>query len=78
MRVACSSRIINYTHAQIVVMSNRYFVTSTASTGVLDYSCRVSFGETFLNFAHLLSMTISQAYQNFKKFYKTNFCSHYS
>jgi hypothetical protein len=32
-----------------------------------------SFGEIFLNFARLLSMTIRQTYQNFKKFYKTDF-----
>jgi hypothetical protein len=34
VRVSCFSRIIIYTHAQIVIMSNRYFVKSTASTGL--------------------------------------------
>ena len=32
-RFAFLARIIIYTHAQIVIMSNRYFVTSIALTG---------------------------------------------
>jgi hypothetical protein len=68
----CCSHIIIYTHAQIMIRSNDYFITWLALDLIGLFFSRFLW-RNFLNAADLLSMIISQTYQHFQKFYKTYF-----